>query len=294
MGREFNSKVVLVTGATNGIGLVTTRELARKGARIYGVCRTPERCESTETRIRAETGNEQVDYLCADLSSMEEVRRLAREFLSRSDRLDVLVNDAGGFFARHETTIDGYEMTFALNHLSYFLLTNLLLDCLKVSGEEDDPARIVNVASNAQAAGTLDEAVLLGKTQYKAFQAYGSSKLCNIVFTYELARRLENEPVVANALHPGLVSTNFAMNNLHGVLKPLGALYRRLSKFFILSPDQGADTVIWLASAPEAARFNGMYFEKRKPIQSNPVSYDKDAAGRLWVLSEQLTGLDEN
>lgn len=285
---NFSSKVVLITGATNGIGLAAARQLAGMGAQVYGVCRNAERCEWAEKSIRAETDNQAVTYLCADLSSMADVRAVADEFRQNSERLDVLVNNAGAFFARREISVDGFEMSFALNHLNYFLLTSLLLDRLVASGTSEDPSRIVVVASEAQAGGSLDEDVLLGKTKYQGFQAYASSKLCNVTFTYELARRLEGKPVIANALHPGFVATRFAMNNFTGVLRPLGALYQALAKLFVRSPEQGADTVVWLASAPEAAQFNGKYFQDRKPIQSKSISYDLEAARRLWELSERL------
>jgi NAD(P)-dependent dehydrogenase (short-subunit alcohol dehydrogenase family) len=288
---SMQSKIVLVTGATNGIGLATARELAGMGARIFGVCRAAERCAWAESTIRSETNNQNVKYFCADLSSMADVRALAAEFCQHSDRLDVLVNNAGAFFARRETSADGFEMTFALNHLSYFLLTSLLLDLLTASGQPGDPARVVVVASEAQAGGTLDEDVLLGKTRYQGFQAYASSKLCNIVFTYELARRLHEQPVVANVLHPGFVATGFALNNFPGILRPFGAVYQALAKLFVRSPEQGADTAVWLASDPETAQHNGKYFKDRKPIRSQVASYDLDAARRLWELSERLTSV---
>ena len=287
----MQSKTVLVTGATSGIGLVTARELARMGARVFAACRDVDRCNNAQESIRNQTGNQQVEYLCADLSSVQGTRTLADELMARTDHLDVLVNNAGAFFYRLERSEDGYEMTFALNHLSYFLLTNLLLDLLKASGTPESPARVVSVSSAAQSSGTLYEAVLLGEAPYRGFQSYSASKLCNVVFTYELARRLQGQPVTANTLHPGLVATNFAMNNFNGILKPFAALYRKLSPLFVRTPEKGAETSIWLASAPEAAQYTGVYFVDCKPARTNPLSYDLEAAARLWEMSERMTGL---
>ena len=290
---SMEGKVVVVTGATNGIGLVVARELARLGARVLGVCRDAERCSRTEAMIRQETQNQQVEYLCADLSLMEQVRILAAEIRSRTQRLHVLVNNAGAYFARRQVTSEGLEKTFALNHLNYFLLTHLLLDLLQSDGSPNNPARIVNVASEAQRGGKLDEKVLLAQGKYKGFQAYASSKLCNIVFTYELSRRLANDPVNVNVMHPGYVATNFAMDNFSGKVQPVTALYRKVSRLVARSPEQGADTVIWLASSPETAFETGQYWHDRKAIRSQAVSYDWDAARRLWELSERLCGLNE-
>ncbi len=290
---KLKEKVILITGATNGIGLAAARDLARMGAQVIGVGRSPERCEKVQGEIRNLTGNDQVNFLCADLSSQADVRALAEMVRSRTDRLHVLINNAGVFIARREVSVDGIEKTFALNHLGHFLLTNLLFDLLKAGGTPDDPARIINVASEAEKGGKLDEAVLLGQTKYQGFQAYASSKLCNIVFTYELDRRRNGASVVANALHPGLVATNFGLDNFKGLLTPVADLYRKVSLRFVRSPEKGADTIVWLASAPETAQFRGLYFYDRKPIRSLPESYDLDAGRKLWELSERLTGLNQ-
>jgi NAD(P)-dependent dehydrogenase (short-subunit alcohol dehydrogenase family) len=287
----MDGKIVLVTGATNGIGLVAAPQLAGMGARVIGVCRSAERGEQAEKDIRAQTGNPKVDYLCADLSSQKEVRALADEVRLRTDRLHILINNAGAFFMDRQESVDGIEMTFALNHLSYFLLTNLLFDLLQAGGSPGDPARIINTASAAERGGTLDETVLLGKAKFNGWKAYSSSKLCNITFTYELDRRRDGQAIVANALHPGFVASNFAMNNFKGLLSPVKALYRGVSRFVARSPEQGADTIVWLASSPEAAQLSGQYFQDRKPIRSQELSYDVQAAQRLWELSENLTGL---
>jgi len=288
---DMQGKVAVVTGATNGIGLVVARELALLGAHVYGVCRDVERCSRIEAMIRKETQNPQVEYLCADLSLMEQVRTLAADIRLRTEELHVLVNNAGAYFARRQTTSEGIETTFALNHLNYFLLTHLLLDLLKSSGSTQEPARIVNVASEAQRGGKLDEQVLLAQGKYRGFQAYASSKLSNIVFTYELSRRLADDPVNVNVMHPGFVATNFAMDNFSAKVKPVTTLYRKVSRLLARSPEQGADTVIWLASSPEAAFETGQYWHDRKAIRSQAISYDWDAARRLWDLSERLCGL---
>lgn len=289
---EIEGKVVLITGATNGIGLAAAQELACRGAAVIGVGRNVERCQKIQAEIRSRSANGRVELWVADLSSLKEVRLLADRVRSRTDQLHVLINNAGAYFARREKSVDGFEKTFALNHLSPFLLTSLLLDLLQKSGTSNEPARIINVASEAEKGGTLNEDVLLDRGKYRGFQAYASSKLCNIVFTYELTRRLEGANVVVNALHPGLVATNFGMDNFQGVLKPFASLYRLLASRFGRSPEQGADTLVWLASAPETAQFKGQYFYNRKPIRSIPDSYDPAAGRKLWELSKQLTSLD--
>ncbi|MGW8250464.1 MAG: SDR family oxidoreductase, partial [Anaerolineales bacterium] len=205
----MSGKVCMVTGATSGIGKETARELVRKGARVVIVSRSRERCEAVAEEFRKENSDAAVDYLLADLSSQADIRRMAGDFQERYDRLDVLINNAGGFFMRRQESVDGIEMTFALNHLNYFMLTALLKDSLKASA----PARIVNVSSNAHRGAKIDFDNLLGERSYSGWRAYAQSKLANVLHAFELARRLEASVVTANALHPGFVSTRLARNN---------------------------------------------------------------------------------
>lgn len=282
MIEAMQDKTCMVTGATDGIGLVTATELARRGARLVVVSRSPERCRKVVERIRQETGNQDIEFIAADLASQAEIRRAAQEFLGRHRRLDVLVNNAGGFFWKRYETVDGLELTFALNHLNYFLLTNLLLEALKASV----PARIVNVSSDAHRGAHINFDDLQNKHRYFGYQAYGQSKLMNVLFTYELARRLEGSGVTTNALHPGFVATGFAKNN--------GALFRLfmpLAQLGALSPEEGARTSIYLASSPEVDSVSGKYFTKEKAVASSPESYDEQSARRLWEISLELARL---
>src|SRR5262245_25858958 len=304
---SMGGKTCLVTGATAGIGEVTARELARRGARVVIVGRSRGRCETTAEAIRRETGNPSVEFLVADLSSQAEVRRLAREFLERHDRLDVLVNNAGALFAQRRESADGVEMTLALNHLAYFLLTNLLLDTLKASA----PARVVNVSSRAhEDVKALDVEDLQARSQahslwgygqskfasllftlflpmrHPGFLQYARSKLANLLFTYELARRMEGTGVTVNALHPGFVASRFTAGN-----GAFGWFLRRWAGLFGVSAEEGAKTSVYLAASPEVEGVTGGYFVNCKPAVSSPASRDEEAARRLWRLSEDLTGL---
>jgi NAD(P)-dependent dehydrogenase (short-subunit alcohol dehydrogenase family) len=278
----MRGKVCMVTGATSGIGLVTAQALARQGATVIVVGRNRERGVATVKRIQQETGNAAVDWMVADLSVQVQVRQLVREFRERFARLDVLVNNAGALFARRSLSVDGIEMTFALNHLAYFLLTNLLLDTLKASA----PARIVNVASAAHRGAQINFADVQGQRRYSGWRAYAQSKLANLLFTYELARRLEGTGVTANALHPGFVATNFGRSN-----RGLVSLIIRVSQLAAISPEQGAQTIIYLATAPEVEGTSGKYFVKLRVVPSSEASYDRDAAQRLWQVSATMTGL---
>lgn len=282
--QNLSGKRIIVTGATAGIGEVTALELARKGAAVVLVSRNPEKCATTAERIRQETGNPEVDHLSADLSSQAEIRRLAAEFQSKYDRLDVLVNNAGAAFLERQLSVDGIEMTLALNHLSYFLLTHLLMDMLKASS----PARVVNVSSNAHFKAALEFDNLQSGRSYSAYTAYKRSKFANILFTYELARLLRGTGVTANALHPGLVKSDIGKNVNWWV--GLGwKIFTALSGG--LTPEQGAQTSIYLASAPEVETVTGKYFVKQKETPSDPATYDQDAARRLWELSAEMVKL---
>ena len=279
---HMQDKVCMVTGATAGIGRVTATALARQGAAVIIASRNPQRCAETAARTRQETGNARVDYLAADLSSQAQIRQLVEEFHKRYDRLDVLVNNAGAFYMRRQESVDQIEMTFALNHLNYFLLTNLLLDTIEASA----PARIVNVSSDAHRGGQIRFDDLQGQKKFSGWRAYAQSKLANVLFTYELARRLEGKEVTANALHPGFVATRFAENN--------GGLYKAamsLVHLFARTPEQGARTSIYLASSPQVEGVSGKYFTDEKPVDSDPASYDQVSARRLWDVSAEMTGL---
>ncbi len=279
----MRSKHCLVTGATAGIGQITARELARQGARVVIVGRSPGKLDATIRQIRDETGTKTIESLVADLSSQTEVRRLAEHVRTRYDRLDVLVNNAGAMFLKRVESVDGIEMTLALNHLSYFLLTDLLLPLIKSSA----PARIVNVASAAHKGASINFDDLEGEHRYSGWKAYQQSKLANILFSYELARRLDGTGVTVNSLHPGFVRTNF----LDGIEGWRGRLFRAIADRVALSAEQGARTSIYLASSPDVSGVSGRYFEKERPVASSPQSLDEAAAQRLWRISEELTGL---
>jgi NAD(P)-dependent dehydrogenase (short-subunit alcohol dehydrogenase family) len=280
---QMSGKTSLVTGATSGIGAVTARALAEMGSTVIVVGRDRAKSEATVQRIIRETGNESVEYLLADLSSQEQIRRLAEQVKGRYDQLNVLVNNAGGMFLRRQESVDGIEMTFALNHLGYFLLTNLLLDELK----RGVPSRIVNVSSRAHEGARIDFEDLEGRRSYGGMRAYGQSKLANLLFTYELARRLEGSGVTVNALHPGFVATSFGANNGGSIVRALVRLAQRRA----ISPEEGAQTSIYLASSPEVEGVSGGYFVRRAPHPSSPASRDQEAARRLWEVSLQMVRL---
>ncbi len=279
---NVQGRTVLITGATSGIGAVAARELAARGAKVVLVGRDPARCESARAQVAAvATPYAQPEVLVADLASVAGVDRLADAFLGQYDRLDVLINNAGAMFARRETTVDGFERTFALNHLAYFQLTDRLRDRLVATA----PARIVNVASDAHRAIreglNLDD--LMNTGRYRGFPVYCQSKLANILFTRELARRLAGTGVTANCLHPGFVRTRFTAGN-----GGLGLVMRGLAAVMAISPEQGAATTIHLASAPEVGGVTGGYFDKSRAVAPTPAAQDDAAAARLWQLSEEL------
>jgi retinol dehydrogenase-14 len=281
--QSMTSKTVLITGGTGGIGKATAIGLAALGAHVAITGRDLGRAEAAAADIRDTTGNPEVDAFGADLSSQVEVRRLAAEVLEANPRLDVLINNVGGFWATRHVTADGLERTFAVNHLAAYLLTNLLLDRLKAS----TPARVVTVASNAQSLGRIDFEDLQGERTYSGQTAYNQSKLADVMFTYELARRLAGTGVTATVLHPGVVRTGFGADDPSRIFKLLVPLWRP----FMKTPRDGAATSIYLASSPEVAGVTGMYFADSRPQTSNKTSYDEAAAARLWQVNASLVGL---
>ena len=278
----MNGKGALITGGTSGIGRAAATALAAIGAEVVVTGRDSERGEAAVEEIRRDSGNERVSLMLADLSVQVEVRKLAEEFRERHDRLDVLVNNAGLVLSERNETPDGIEAQFAINHLAPFLLTNLLSDLLKKSA----PSRVVTVSSEAQRWGKLDFDDLQSKKRYRGFPVYGMTKLANVMFTFELAERLKGTGVTANCMHPGAVNTSFGANN-----KGLGTLLFRAFKPFMRSPEQGADTVIYLASSPDVEGMTGKYLSDRKTIVASGQVYDEDLRKRLWEASGELTGL---
>ncbi len=276
-------KTCVVTGATSGIGEAAARELARLGAHVVVAGRDPVRCQTAVDAIRAATGSAAVESVVADLASVAEVRRLASELKDRYPRIDVLANNAGAYFAKREVTADGFERTWALNVLAPFLLTNLLRDRLEASA----PARVINTSSNAHERAVLHPEDLGGGPSRGGFRAYGTSKLALNLLTYEFARRVDPTKVTVNAYHPGFVASRFGWNN--------GRVYRGairlLSRGFGLTSEEGADTLVWLASAPEVAGTSGRYFHERKAVPSSPRSYDETMARELWEACAKDTGL---
>ncbi len=278
----MGGKVVLITGGTSGIGKATAIALAAMGANVTITGRNRERGEQAVEEVRRESGNEEIELVIADLAVQAEVRRLAEEFRERHDRLDVLVNNAGLVISERTETPDGMETQFAINHLAPFLLTNLLLDLL----EKSVPSRIVTVSSEGHRWGKMDLDDLQSTKRYRGFPVYGMTKLANILFTRELAERLRSTGVTANCLHPGGVSTNFGNNN-SGVM----TLLFRAFKPFMRTPEQGADTVIYLASSPDVEGMTGKYLADRKIKVASDAAYDETLQKKLWEKSEELTGL---
>jgi NAD(P)-dependent dehydrogenase (short-subunit alcohol dehydrogenase family) len=278
----MTGRTVLVTGATGGIGKATALGLAAMGARLAITGRDRGRVEAAAREIRA-AGGGQVDGFVADLSAQSEVRRLAAEVLERLARLDVLVNNVGGYWNTRHLTADGLELTFALNHLAPFLLTNLLLDRLT----QRTPARVVTVASHAHTMGRIDFEDLQGARSYSGSRAYNQSKLANVLFTYELARRLAGNSVTANAVHPGMVNTSFGAEDPGGTQRLLVPLIRP----FMKSAAQGSATSVHVASAPGLEHVTGGYFANSRPKRSSEGSYDEGVAARLWQASVDPVGL---
>lgn len=276
----MTGKICIVTGANSGIGKATAFGLAQQGAHVVMVCRNEAKGLAAKADIEAQTGNTTIDLLLADLASQKAIRRLAETILERYERIDVLVNNAGVYLGSRSVTEDGYEATFAINHLAYFLLTHLLLDRLKASA----PSRIINVSSEAHQSGKMHFDDLDLASGFNGIKAYAQSKLCNVLFTYSLAKRLEGTGVTVNALHPGVVGTNIGNGSLIGwFFKLFGPL--------LLSPTKGAGTSLYLATSPDVEGVMGKYFIKKKAQQSSALSYDEEVAERLWAISLKRTDL---
>ena len=281
----MKGKICIVTGATSGIGRSTALGLARSGATLALVCRDPARAEAVVRAIRDETGSTAVEVFLADLASQAAIRRVADALLECHPRIHLLVNNAGVVNLQRRVTEDGIEEVFAVNHLAYFLLTHLLLPRLR----ESAPARIVNVASDAHKFVNGINFDDVGFSDgYKSMRVYGHSKLANLLFTFELARRLDGVGVTANCVHPGAVATGLGKNN--GTIA--NVLIRTLAPFF-RTPDKGAATTLHVATSPALEGVTGRYFANCRETRSSPASHDRDAAQRLWDLSANLTGLDE-
>jgi NAD(P)-dependent dehydrogenase (short-subunit alcohol dehydrogenase family) len=279
----MTGKVCLVTGATSGIGRAAAGALAQQGATVVLLSRNPAKCAQVAAEMQTATGNQDIAFIAADLSSLAVVRAAAAEFRQRYTRLDVLLNNAGVSPSRRRESVDGYEYTLALNHLGHFLLTNLLLDLLIASA----PSRIVSTSSSIYKQAKLDFDDLQLRRRFSAMKAYANSKLAGLLFTVELARRLADKGVTVDAMAPGLVKTNIGQEE--------GWFYafsKRLADFFGgKTPEQGADTLVWLATAPEVAGLTGQYFEKRKALPLSRDAADLELAVRMWQVSEELCGL---
>ena len=283
MPAEMTGRVCVITGASRGIGKASAEALADLGANVVLVCRRQADGDKVASEISRRSAAVP-DVVAADLSSQSEIRRAAGEIRERHPTVQVLINNAGLFTRRRQLTVDGLEQQFAVNHLAYFLFTNLLLDCLRAGA----PSRIINVSSGAHSGSQLDFADLQGERSYDGNRAYSQSKLANILFTYELARRLRGTGVTANCLHPGVIATRLLADYM-GVPAAGGALART----FGAKPEKGAETIVYLASSQEVEGVTGKYFVNKRPVTSSRESYDEAAARRLWEVSERLTGISD-
>ena len=281
----MNGRICVITGANSGIGRATALGLAEMGATVVMVCRNRARGEAALAEIKAETGNQGVALLVADLSSQASVRQLVDDFKGRYQHLHVLVNNAGTFHSKRSVTVDGVESHFAVNYLAPFLLTNLLLDALQASA----PARVVNVAGDCHRKATINFDDLMSEKDYDGMRANNQAKLALVLFTYELARRLDGTGVTAHCLHPGAVATGAPLKDPD--FSPFGRFMYKLVKLFFLSPKKGAETSIYLASSPEVEAITGKYFIKKRAVASSPESYDEPLARRLWEVSGELVSV---
>lgn len=280
---DMSGKLCVVTGANSGIGKATALGLAQMGATVVMVCRNAVRGEEALQEIRAKTRSESLELMMADMASQVSIRQFAENFKQKHQQLHVLVNNAALILGKRAETADGIEMQFGVNHLAVFLLTHLLLDVLKASA----PARIVNVASTSHQNATIDFDDLHGRRKYGAMRVYGQSKLANVLFTYELAKRLEGTGVTANCLHPGVVNTEIA-RNFPAPIRILGKLFG----FLMLSAKKGAETSLHLATSPDVEGVTGEYFVKKTRALSSRESHDRAVAKRLWEISAELTGCE--
>ncbi|MBO6584640.1 MAG: SDR family oxidoreductase [Gracilimonas sp.] len=278
----MNNKLCVITGANSGIGFETTKALAKKGAYIVMVCRNEDKAVEARQQIIDQTSNPGIDIVLCDFAIQSEIRDAAEKIKADYDKVDVLINNHGFLASDREETVDGLEKTFAVNHIGYFLFTNLLLDHIKAS----DYARIISVASEAHRRGEFDPENLQLSEAYKPIKAYGNSKLFNILFTKELAHRLVDSHVTANCLHPGVIASNFA-NSASWIMKTLFTI----GKPFMASSRKGAQTSIYLAASADVENVNGAYFKNKKAATPSKTARDADAARELWKMSEKLCGL---
>ncbi|MHA1488285.1 MAG: SDR family oxidoreductase [Promethearchaeota archaeon] len=279
---QLNGKICMITGANSGIGKATAIQLAKTGIHIVMVCRNKERGENAQKEIKEESGNNNIDLLIADLASLNKVKEMVDEFKSNYDYLHILINNAGEFNKKRTLTIDGYESTFAVDYLAHFLLTNLLLDIIKKSA----PSRIINISSNIHLYFKINLDDLMSEKKYTSQKAYANAKFALVLFTHELARRLDGTGVTVNALHPGHARTKMT--------KPknwISKLFLFLLSPLIVSPEKAARTSVYLASSPEVEGVTGNYFKKCKAIKSHEMTYDESIQKKIWEISEKLVDI---
>ncbi|MHA2432042.1 MAG: SDR family oxidoreductase [Candidatus Thorarchaeota archaeon] len=280
---DMNGKVCIVTGSNSGIGKETASALAEMGATVVMAVRNAERGENARAEIVERTGNTKTDLMICDLASIDSIRQFAEEFTKNCDRLDVLINNAGGAFHKRQVTVDGFERTLAVNHLGPFLLTHELLTVLKSSA----PSRVINLTSGIHFSAEVDFDDLQKERKYKGMDAYGDAKLMVVMYTYELARRLEGTGVSVNVVHPGFAATNMGSNMGSLRYKIMFKMVRPLQ----ISAKKGAETSVYVASSPELEGVTGKYFTKSQEQPSSELSYDEEAQKRLWAITEELLGL---
>ncbi len=276
---EKKEKIVIITGATSGIGKVTAIQLAKEGMHLILPVRNMEKGKKTLDEIQTLTGNSNIKLYPCDLESLDSVRNFAQNFLNDYNKLDILINNAGVRYSKKELTKDGFEKNFAINHLAQFLLTFLLLDILK----NTENSRIISVSSEAHRFTNINFDDLQSEKNFNNFKAYGQSKLANILFIKKLATLLEGTSTTANCLHPGVVATN--------LFDKMGGIMKNIFNLFMITPEKGAETTIYLAISDEVKNISGAYFKKKKTATSTPFSNNKEAADKLWEVSKRLLEL---